>query len=993
MRSLILFRPPPIFKILFCDDWKSSFLKKLNWAHLVWFIKNCIKGIAEYATKYCIPTAILVGFIFLSSLILPMSLYSGCNCSVGSPNIIGQTNTTTSISSYTGSVLSPGCYVIKGNVEININVLVDNCTFEMEAGSQITILSLKRLTVSNSNLHSCDTLWKGIRTLNGGRVWISDSEIRDAQYAVRAEGTSYVTMYNNDFLHNYVGFYIPTGNSSTAIQNVRLLCQNNTYDNPATLTLSAGSLRFPNYSGMSPDPAGKAYAGFLINNANVIIGSQATISPLFRNYISNFKVGVYGTYSNLECHQLIISNMLSHSVTNWTFDKPVSVGILVKYSSLKATHDTITNAIAGISGYYSKLNDISFNEISEVQVGVNDRNSAHTPVILNNEIHHVSDFGIQIILPTALIGPLISYNQISTNGTTPFRSEGFFGIKLFLLGHRSLGSVISWNEINVHSNSIGIDIRDCTNIGVGYNTIEFSDYSDASHAGVGILHMDSRDGFIIENNVISGGDNGKPIGFHSYNGRNNQFCCNVVDGMDYGYQFIGNCTRPNGFSHNEIRGINGGLILASSTLMGLQNHQGNNWNGSFPSPTQYKGGAINNGIGKEIQNSIFNVQTCNTPLWPYNIYPIQSCNNSAGNWFFLDDGYAPSCENDASCDPEFLASDRDINFADIDSGDEYVARGQMAAGEYGFSLDYEARRHLLERMYFDAGSHSQNGYVDSFYTASSSSSYADLLELQLEIDTMLSYTSTQQSILNAAYSGIKYSSDSIRVLDSLLVLAGSEGDSISITNLRVSQLVSMDTFLQDYLEVLYDHIDQIVDTKDDLLYANSLISPDNIIDTNEIVTNEVYLNYLGEDDYTFTIGQTADLEEVAEQCPRLGGSIVYKARGLYQLIDDPIYDDLACLDTSMAVRNRIIHHSDAIVRISPNPNSGILNIYFDSPDSALDHWLELVDMQGKISYKLKLEKTKKFFTLNLDTELAGNYLLRIVNSNKIEFADKILILR
>ena len=134
MRSLFLFCPPPICKILFCLNWLCSIVKKLNWAHLLWYIKNCIKGIAEYLTRYSIQTAILVTFILVSNLIIPVNVFSGCNCSVASPNIIGVTNSTTSISSYTGSVLSPGCYVVKGNVEININVLVDNCTFEMEAG-------------------------------------------------------------------------------------------------------------------------------------------------------------------------------------------------------------------------------------------------------------------------------------------------------------------------------------------------------------------------------------------------------------------------------------------------------------------------------------------------------------------------------------------------------------------------------------------------------------------------------------------------------------------------------------------------------------------------------------------------------------------------------------------------------------------------------------------------------------------------------------------
>ncbi|MBK9108836.1 MAG: T9SS type A sorting domain-containing protein [Saprospiraceae bacterium] len=917
--------------------------------------------------------------------------FAGCNCNVQNPTIVGTRGTTTNFSSYYPSgILSSGCYVFQGTVQMDINVLISSCTLEMEAGSEIRILSSKRLTITDNLIYACDTLWKGITVNSGARLWGSGNDIYDAQYAIKAAGTANVTLYNNEFYHNYVAFYIPGTGYSTTIHNVRLVFQNNIIDNPSILGGGTGLLRRPNYSGISPNPNGRALAGFDVNNANLVIGSKSLASPYYRNYISNVIVGVCGKYSNLECHRLIIYNMLNHGTANRNFTNPVGIGIWVRDCNLKANRDTITNALCGISGIRSWLGDIALNEIGYVRAGVHDFQSMNSPAILDNEIHHVAEHGIEVEFPVSLIAPLISYNIISTDGTEP--TENFMiGILLQSLGARGLGAVISWNELYLHSKSNGIDIRDCVNIGVGYNVVTFNDDSNTTYSGVGIIHNDSRDGFVIENDVIASSGFNKIVGFHSINTGNTRFCCNYTSGTDYGFNFVGPCRRTNGFGHNEIRGLSAGLRLASSTMMGSQADKGNLWYGSFPTASYYKGAAVNVGNNRDIQQSRFYIETCNAPLWPPTIYPAQNCDNTSTNWFWPSDGSSVECDEDNLCDAEFLSPDRELEFADIDEGDEFLARGQMAGGDYGFSLDYEGRRQLLERLRVDAGAHNQNSYVDSFYSASTGSSYAELMEIAFDIDTLLSYSSSDLEILDELKEGFRTASDSIRVLDSLITIAGNSTDSTNAINLREAQLVETDTLLLDLLELWDEHLTKIIADKEDLVNANDTVDAANIIDSNEVIVNDMYLTMLGVTDFSFNSTQAAEILDVAEQCPRLGGVIVYQARAMYKWYASQTYDDYDCLDTSMVIRQKTDRSSNLHFIVKTNPAQQQIIVHLKADDYSSPKVIELCNIHGQVISRHPVNHDINHQIIDVPNMPDGMYLLNLKNGKQTLASQPVII--
>lgn len=918
-------------------------------------------------------------------------IFAGCNCNVQNPTIVGTRGTTTNFSSYYPSgILGSGCYVFRGTVQMDINVLISSCTLEMEAGSEIKILSSKRLTITDNLIYACDTLWKGITVSSGARLWGSGNDIYDAQYAINAAGTANVTLYNNEFYHNYVAFYIlPTG-TQTSVHTVRLIFQNNIIDNPSIMSGGTGLLRRPNYSGISPDPNGRAFAGFDVNNANLVIGSKSLASPYYRNYISNVMVGVRGLFCNLECHRLIINNMLNHGAGNRNYTEPEGIGILVRDCRLQATRDTITNALGGISGFRSWLSDISRNEIAYVRAGVHDFASMNSPEIGHNEIHHVSNIGIEVEFPLSLIAPLISYNIISTDGTSP--TESFMlGINLEFLGARALGAVISWNELYLHSKSNGIDIRDCVNIGVGYNIVTYNDDSETTYSGVGIIHNDSRDGFVIENDVIASSGFNKIVGFHSINTGNTRFCCNYTSGTDYGFNFVGPCRRTNGFGHNEIRGLSAGLRLASSTMMGSQFDKGNLWYGSFPTASYYMGAAVNAGNNRDIRSSWFFVETCDAPLWPPTIYPSQNCDGNSSNWFRVSDGSSEECHEDNLCDAEFLAPDRELEFANIDEGDEFLARGQMAGGDYGFSLDYEGRRQLLERLRLDAGAHNQNSYVDSFYSASTGSSYAELMEIAFDIDTLLSYSGSDLEIIDELNVGFCAASDSIRVLDSLITISGNSTDSTNAINLREAQLVETDTLLLELLELWDEHLTTIIADKEDLMDANDTLDAANIIDSNEVVVNDMYLTMLGETDFSFNSTQAAEILDVAEQCPRLGGVIVYQARALYKLYASQTYDDYDCLDTSMVIRQKTDRSSNLHFIVKTNPVQEHIIVQLKVGEISSPMVLELCNIHGQVLSRQPVIHDKNHQRIDVINVQDGMYLLILKNGKQTLASQPVII--
>ncbi|MBK9721975.1 MAG: hypothetical protein IPO78_10220 [Saprospiraceae bacterium] len=939
--------------------------------------------------------------ILLISCVSFTCLYAGCTCN-GTGTTIGASNTTTNIDSYVSSPRTSGCFIIKGTVQINVDFEFRTCQLQMEEGAELKVLSGKTLKLINirsgGGIHGCDYMWRGINVGSNATLIMTGTYISDAQYAIKASGTAKIMAHNNQFTYNYVGIYTPSTGGN--VQNVTFNVYDNLFDSP-----SDGALNLPeytNYGGMSPDANGYSYAGFLINNASVVIGSAT--NPLDPpNVIHHMRAGVVGKKSNLQCYNMVISDLIPY-YTNQGYASAAGdgIGIYARDNSvLTAVNNTIDNTpYSGISGRQSLLQKITSNEISNIEVGIYNLNGTNSAQIYLNDIEYFKNWGIVELLPSNLVNTMISYNDVSTFGTSP--NSGFTTNGVLISGVGGNPYVV-YNNINLHSNAIGINVVSSNRVNSAYNIINFDDDSDDGDYGDGIAYTSSRNGTVFSNEVYAEDGFDYINGFNIYDANNGKYCCNLTSGTNNGFLFAGDCKRLGGFGHSEISALTMGLWVGSSTIMGkqingeisTQVHRGNNWNGSYPGASSSAGAAVNLGTIKEIRSSKFYVETCSSPLWPPTIYPSQSCNNLFNNWFlYSTDGSAEDCGEDSFCEFSIMGPNLIVEYKPIDSGDVFISRGLFTDGEYGFALDYESRRSLFERMWIDTASHNKDSYVDSFFTATSSSTIADFNEIHFAIDTLLSYTDNEQDSIETILGQMRLLQDSIRVLDSLFYLAANATDTSNILALRDTAFGQLDTLTDHYHGVTSIYKTRVLSNKSAIIYQNSIISPINIIDTNEQIVNDLYLAQLMEDDFLFDVTQGAQLLGVAEQCPRLGGAIVFKARELYRLVDNVIFNDSICFPEFASVRsNNKVKLSSGYV-FAPVPATNYLAIHIGKISKLDNITLELKDLLGKTIYSSIVNEpvSNSIINIQIPDNLQGVFIGIIRNDEKIVHKQKLIFL-
>ncbi|MFN0014658.1 MAG: T9SS type A sorting domain-containing protein, partial [Saprospiraceae bacterium] len=120
---------------------------------------------------------------------------------------------------------------------------------------------------------------------------------------------------------------------------------------------------------------------------------------------------------------------------------------------------------------------------------------------------------------------------------------------------------------------------------------------------------------------------------------------------------------------------------------------------------------------------------------------------------------------------------------------------------------------------------------------------------------------------------------------------------------------------------------------DSVAVQNSSLSPSLLWESNERTVRGIYLATVGTDTVLTLSGtQTDQLEAISVQCPLEGGTAVYWARMLLEMLASvrTIYHDAdSCEAASERYREieRLVRPSS--VRIYPNPTSGVFRVEYD----------------------------------------------------------------
>lgn len=103
------------------------------------------------------------------------------------------------------ATLTAGSYAINQNVTINGAVNALNCEFRIASGVKITIPGASSLKLDNTHFYTCSDvqMWQGFDVLSGGRIEMRQSLIEDAFTAVNSNGS-----VNTSTLQNQIDVYL-----------------------------------------------------------------------------------------------------------------------------------------------------------------------------------------------------------------------------------------------------------------------------------------------------------------------------------------------------------------------------------------------------------------------------------------------------------------------------------------------------------------------------------------------------------------------------------------------------------------------------------------------------------------------------------------------------------------------------------------------------------------------------------------------------------------
>jgi hypothetical protein len=158
-------------------------------------------------------------------------------------------------------------------------------------------------------------------------------------------------------------------------------------------------------------------------------------------------------------------------------------------------------------------------------------------------------------------------------------------------------------------------------------------------------------------------------------------------------------------------------------------------------------------------------------------------------------------------------------------------------------------------------------------------------------------------------------------------------------------------------------------------------------DANNVVANYVdyyaaYIHYLqGNMGY----GDRLNIQTIANKCPVIDGAVVYKARGLYQILtkQNIVYNDDNCeynLSLNRTVQNGLVSGGSNGYSLYPNPNNGVFTIKQNIVDDKVVS-IRLYNALGQQFVKEKVEFKNGIANFKVQNASAGLYLICLTGEN------------
>jgi hypothetical protein len=170
---------------------------------------------------------------------------------------------------------------------------------------------------------------------------------------------------------------------------------------------------------------------------------------------------------------------------------------------------------------------------------------------------------------------------------------------------------------------------------------------------------------------------------------------------------------------------------------------------------------------------------------------------------------------------------------------------------------------------------------------------------------------------------------------------------------------------------------------------NDAVTPLNYNEVLEKTVNDIYLRNFAQGLDSLNATDVRVLKNIIRICPQAGGNAVYKARAIYQMINDTVeYNDSAVcskkgyfrqameeITEQLSIKpiNQKVINQDFEMAIFPNPAKQNLNLIFNENKTGL---IKIFDSLGKLQYSTIIVAPVSSLQIDLRLFSSGIYYLQ-----------------
>ncbi len=794
---------------------------------------------------------------------------------MGSPGIVTDVD---------GSLLTEKVYNIIGDV--NMNFVATGIEFIMNGSTTINAGNAfyNSLALINCQLHSCSSLWKGIRVQhsNSDLVTFNNTVIKDAEIAIEG-GVGSIYIVDTKFINNREGIHLSN--------NIVIYAMNN--------------ISFEGSAALRPDINGGKAASY----AGIVIENLTSSLDIVDNHFSNLPYGV----KNLNSVVSILISEFNNLTANGYSASFIPCGIytdgtgLANLTSDFNTFDKMRFAIADNRSSLTAQNNTITNTIRGIHV----QNCDDAITISNNREIRCVERGI------VLYNNMDKKNDVTSNHIFIDEPKGNNGIGISVWNDKLFDAKISLtgNHIFVDGGSNGIRVMNSEKAFIGGNEVTLN---KAIEKQMGINVMNSRNCDVLGNTItgagttIAGTNSIRIVGSTNFNAS-----CNNTANTETGFLF----EMPNGqttFNGNRIYDHSFGMALSqannpSNVSIGAQDHLGTIWKGNYSS-----WGAIHREPILSNQSLFFVGDDSDEHEGCMKSQPSFFLpSNNVPNWFTPDTKYNLCCLDKVA-----------INSPELSPNEWEEIRETIKYEHYNEPTKWMIKRDIYPKIVVHPEWQEEYPELAKFVNEYQEKSVGQLYAIERQYKAL---NEAVNSKLEAIKIKIREQRHQETIYLETLRNPKFDGDKKAIE----TAIAEIQTILSDYLleweKVQAEDITQKHKTIEGLIVSNNQIATEGLYDENEKTMNDIIFRTLAIGIDTLDENQTNTIQYIAYQCPMLGGKAVFRARSLFSLQDDSV--DFETLDLCANPSGRIVANplkSISDLSISPNPANQSVIVKLDA---------------------------------------------------------------